>query len=403
MFIQRILGFKMIAAVALLCACCCGSVLAQDIVVTGKGANKDSVSLTGLNASGPNGQLFLNTLRRNLELSGWFKVGQGGGTVTLNGSVADTGGGVQSNCRVSWPGGTFVWQRASLGQAEVRRQAQELCDEMVRRIKNEKGIATSKITFVNRKGSNNAELYVCDADGQGMAQITNDKVAIVGPRWAPNGKEILYTSFVKGFPTVMVQTLGGQRKTISSFKGLNTGGAVSPDGKRVALILSYEGNPELYVLDYSTSRLSRMTNTPHGVEASPCWSPDGRSIVYVSDISRRPQLYLLDVASRKSTLLTYTGSENVSPDWSAKGEIVYASRSSGGYQIKVMSPAGDKTAKLVSCPKMPSNCESPSWAPNSRHIVCSSGSTLYILDTLGDPAVTLINIAGNWISPDWSK
>ncbi|MCL2104460.1 MAG: DPP IV N-terminal domain-containing protein [Kiritimatiellaeota bacterium] len=390
---------------------CCGSAQAQggggELLgrVVKEGAKKDAVSLSGLNVSGQNGQLFLTTLKRNLELSGWFQIagaGAGGG-ITVNGSAADTGGGVQSNCRVTWGGGqSFTWARASQGTAEVRRQAQELVDEMVRRIRNETGIATSRITFVNRMGSNHAELYVCDADGQGMMQITQDKVALVGPRWAPNKKDILYTSFTKGYPTVLRHTVGGARKTVANFKGLNTGGAVSPDGTRVALILSFEGNPELYVLDYATARVIRMTNTPHGVEASPCWSPDGRSIVYVSDTSRSPQLYLLDVASRQSKRLTYTGSENVNPDWSAKGEIAYATRRGGGYQIAVMDPAkGDASARILT--GAPDRSEHPSWAPDSRHLVCSDGSTLYILDTLGDPAVRLINVAGSWISPDWSK
>ncbi|MCL1920662.1 MAG: DPP IV N-terminal domain-containing protein [Kiritimatiellaeota bacterium] len=409
MFKQPIFGLNGLAAIALLCAAC-GYVQAQGaeaptLTVIKDSAKKDLVSLAGLSASGQDGQLFVETLRRNLELSGWFKVAPQGasGAVTVSGAAAGTGNGVQSNCRVAWQGKSFAWARASLGKAEVRRQAQELADEMVRQIKGEKGIATSRITFVNRKGSNNAELYVCDADGQGMMQVTRDGVAIVGPRWAPNKKDILYTSFIKGYPTVQMHTVGGTRRTIASFKGLNTGGAVSPDGKRVALVLSFEGNPELYILDYATSRVSRMTNTPHGVEASPCWSPDGRSIVYVSDQSRSPQLYLLDVASRQSKRLTYKGSENVNPDWSETGKITYATRRGAGYQIAVMDARAGSDAASEVLANAPPNCEHPSWAPDSRHIVCSSGATLYMLDTLGDPAVRLINIAGNWISPDWSK
>jgi len=405
MFNQRIFSFGRATVAVLLCASVCGLARAQDVVrVIKNSAKKDVVSLSGLSAPGANGQLFVQTLRRDLELSGWFRVAAAGadGPITVSGVIADSGNSIQSNCRVAWSGKSFAWARASLGKAEVRQQAHELADEMVRLIRNEKGIATSKITFVNRKGSNNAELYVCDADGQGMIQVTQDNVAVVGPRWATNKKDILYTSFIKGYPTVQLHTIGGTRKTVAGFKGLNTGGAMSPDGKRVALILSYEGNPELYILDYATSRISRMTNTPHGVEASPCWSPDGRSIVYVSDRAKTPQLYLLDVATRQSRRLTYRGSENVSPDWSAAGKIVYATRRGGEYQLAVMDPKGDdSTAELIA--NAPPNCESPSWAPNSRHIVCSSGSTLYILDTLGDPAVRLINIAGNWISPDWSR
>ncbi len=399
----RNLAFSMIVACLAASVASAQSAGAPPVIqIVKDAAAKDAVSLAGLQASGPNGQLFIQTLRRDLERSGWFKIAAGGGgSVTVSGALGELGSGVQSRCRVAWPGKAFEWARVSSGQAEVRRQAHQLADEMVRLIKNERGIASTRIVFVNRRGRDNADLYMCDADGQGMVRLTDDNVAAVGPRWAPNGRDIYYTSFVQGYPTVVRVEVGGGRSTLASFKGLNTGAAVSPDGARVALILSYHGNPELYTLELASGRLRRLTETARGVEASPCWSPDGRSIVYVSDLTKTPQLYVVDVASRQSRRLTYRGSENVNPDWSAKGKIVYATKRGGGYQIAVVDPrAGDdRSAELVT----PSgDYEHPSWAPDSRHIVCSSRSTLYILDTLGDPAVRLINLAGNWISPDWS-
>jgi len=371
------------------------------ISIVKKGAEKDTVTLANLKATGPNGQLFIRTLARDLELSGWFKVAASG-AVRVNGTVSDAGTGIQSGCRVDWPGKAFSWNKVSMGPTEVRRQAHQLADEMVRLIAGETGIAQSRIVFVNRRGRNNADLYVCDADGQGVMQITHDNVAAVGPRWAPNGRDVYYTSFLKGYPAIyrMVAS-GGERKALASFKGLNTGAAISPDGSRAAIILSYQGNPELYVISLFGGQLTRLTQTPHGAEASPCWSPDGRSIVYVSDIAKAPQLYIVDVASRQSRRLTYKGAENVNPDWHKKGRIVYATKRGGGYQIATIDPrVGDGSCEIVS---PAGDYEHPSWAPDGRHVVCGGHSSLYILDTLGDPAVRLINIAGNWMSPDWSE
>ncbi|MDD4016371.1 MAG: DPP IV N-terminal domain-containing protein [Kiritimatiellae bacterium] len=371
------------------------------ISVVKKGAEKNTVSITGLKAAGPNGQLFSRTLARDLELSGWFKVGASG-AVRVSGTVSEAGTGIQSACRITWPGKAFNWNKVSMGGAEVRRQAHQLADEMVRLITGETGIAQTRIVFVNRRGRNNADLYMCDADGQGLMQITHDNVAAVGPRWAPNGRDIYYTSFMKGYPAVYrLMVGGGERKALAAFRGLNTGAAISPDGSRAALILSYQGNPELYVLGLASGQLVRLTRTSYGAEASPCWSPDGRRIVYVSDVTKAPQLYIVDVATRQSRRLTYRGSENVNPDWSAQGKIVYATKRGGGYRIAVLDPRADEG----SCELLASagDYEHPSWAPDGRHIVCSNRSSLYILDTLGDPAVRLINLAGNWMSPDWSN
>ncbi|MDR2849602.1 MAG: DPP IV N-terminal domain-containing protein [Verrucomicrobiota bacterium] len=371
------------------------------ISVVKSGADKNTVSLSGLQAPGANGQLFVRTLARDLELSGWFKIAASG-SVTVKGTVADAGAGVQSACRVEWPGKAFNWSKVSAGQAEVRRQAHQLSDELVRLVAGETGFAQTRIAFINRKGANNADLYVCDADGQGLMQVTHDNVAAVGPRWAPNGQDIYYTSFLKGYPAVYRMVPGKERKALAMFQGLNTGAAVSPDGSRIALILSYQGNPELYTLTREGGQLTRLTQTPHGSEASPCWSPDGRSIVYVSDLDRTPQLYLVDVASRQSRRLTYKGSENVNPDWHAKGGIVYATKLGGRFQIATLDPKkGEGTGGTIV--SSDGDYEHPSWAVDGRHIVCNSRGSLYILDTLGDPAVRLINIAGNWMSPDWSE
>jgi TolB protein len=404
--------FKNISAAVWICiiivfGTVCSAANAPVISVVKKGANKNSVSFAGVKTGGVNSRLFIQTLQNDLKLSGWFEVTTSGrgGSVSIQGVVADAGGGMQSNLRVSWPGKAFNWAKVSSGNQAIRDQAHKLADEMVRLIAGEKGIASTRIVFLNRRGRNNADVYMCDADGGSMMQLTRDNIAAVGPRWSPNGKDIFYTSFVKGYPAIYrLVDFGRQRRALAPFKGLNTGAALSPDGSRIALILSYQGNPELYILNVASGRLNRMTKTQHGVEASPCWSPDGQSIVYVSDISKSPQLYIVNVASRQSHRLTYRGGENVNPDWSAKGQIVYATKSGSGWQIATMDPrAGESSTTYVT---KTGGYEHPSWAADGRHIVCcrQSGrsSALYILDTLGDPDVRLTNIAGNWMSPDWS-
>ena len=371
------------------------------ISIVKEGANKDYVSLSGLKAAGPNGRLFVQTLTRDLELSGWFKVAPRGG-ITVNGVAVDAGGGVQTRCQIVWAGKQFAWNRFSAGANEVRQQAHKLSDEMVRLIAGERGGASSKIVFVNRRGPNNADLYMCDANGMGIRQITRDRVAAVGPRWAPNGSDIYYTSFLRGYPSIYrVNIRSGARKGLAPFRGLNTGAAISPNGAYAALILSYQGNAELYTLHLASGRLLRMTKSPRGAESSPCWSPDGRSIVYVTDVTGQPQLYIVDLATRRSRRITYTGVQNVNPDWGANGKIAYATKRGGIFQIAVMDPRiGDRSSKLIAGPG--GHCEDPSWSPDGRHLACTASSSIYLLDTLGDPPVRLFNIRGNWMTPDWS-
>lgn len=384
------------------CLACAWALGAPPLIsIVKQGADKNAVSLAGLSAAGPNGRLFAQTLKRDLEVSGWFTIAPSG-AVNVRGQAADAGGGLQTRLEVSWPGRKFAWARVSAGANEVRLQAHRLADEMVRHIAGETGFAQSKIVFVNRRGPNDADLYQCDANGMGVTRLTSDRVAAVGPRWAPNGLDIYYTAFLRGYPAIYrLRPSERVRKGLAPFRGLNTGAAISPDGSRAALILSYQGNPELYVLDLASGRLTRMTKTPRGSEASPCWSPDGRSLAYVSDVTAHPQIYIADIATRRSRRATYTGAENVNPDWSRKGLIAYATKRSGRFLVATMDPrSGDRSCKTVEGPA--GDCEHPSWAPDGRHLVCDCRSSLYLLDTLGDPPVRLFNLRGNWMSPDWS-
>ena len=55
---------------------------------------------------------------------------------------------------------------------------------------------------------------------------------------------------------------------------------VSPDGKRVALNIVGGGRTDLWILDFASGTLTRLTTT--GTSRNPSWSPDGKRILYVS-------------------------------------------------------------------------------------------------------------------------
>jgi eukaryotic-like serine/threonine-protein kinase len=58
--------------------------------------------------------------------------------------------------------------------------------------------------------------------------------------------------------------------------------SLSPDGTRVALVLSDQGSQDLWVHDLSHRTLTRLTFDPH-VDTAPVWTPDGKTIVFRSE------------------------------------------------------------------------------------------------------------------------
>lgn len=375
-------------AVASLCSA------APKVVVQKSGAERVMVSVETA-ANGPAAQAFNTSLRRNLGICGYFQVGPNGQiriTGTPGAEVTALGAGKQVKSSAAFA-----------DEKGARMAARELADAIVQAYTGKKGFARDRIAFVDRKGKDNAEVYMCYPDGYDIRQLTSDHRAAVGPRWAPNKEEIFYTGFLQQTPLVYRLSTTGRRSLLAQFKGLATGAAVSPDSRACAIVLSFQGNPELYVLDFASKMVNRMTRTMSASEASPCWSPDGRKIAYVTDTTRQPQVYVLDVASRTSTRLTNAGSQNTNPDWGPNGLIAYASKRAGQNVLVVVDPAkGESSARVVT---KPGTWEHPSWAADGRHLVAERDGAIFIVDTdpEADPPVQLFRNPGHWMNPAWSR
>ena len=374
---------RQFACAFIVCAVATAFAAAPTVHVSKEGASRVVVSIE--TAGGVSAAAYNRSLQKNLELTGYFQVGPNGQirvTGAPGGTVTATGAGKQ-----------VTSSAAVTDDKSARMAARQLSDAIVQAHTGARGFATERIAFVNRKG-----------DGYDIRQLTSDKRAAVGPRWAPNKNDIYYTGFLQRTPLVYrLDAATGRRSLLAQFKGLATGAAVSPDGKSCAIVLSYQGNPELYVLDFATKRAARMTRTLAASEASPCWSPDGRQIVYVSDETRHPQIYVVDVATRKSRRITNMGSENTNPDWGADGMLTWCTKRGGQNYVAVMDPAkGESSARLVT---NGGTWEHPSWAVDGRHVVASRDKALFIVDTApdGDRPVQLFRNAGNWMNPAWSR
>ena len=360
--------------------------------VTGVGATKFGVAIQ---VGHP---MFSRCLKRNLELSGLFQVGNSGTIRVFGapGAIRAEGRGKVVNCPIP-----FADDKAA------RMAARRLSDAMCEAFGQQKGFAMDKIVFLNR-GKARArgeelpgEVCVCYPDGFDIRQLTSDAKMTVFPRWKADGESIMYISGKSGAPQIWeMNTSTGQRNRRWSFKGTPAGIAVSPDGSRVAAILSFQGNPELYVLQ--GDRWDRLTTTLNASEGQPAWSPDGRKIAYVSNETRYPQIYVIDVATKSKRRLTSHGRENTDPDWGKDGRITYITKR-GGAQVAVMNSAeGDATARLVT---EPANWEHPSWSRDMRHVVANRDRALFVIDTLedGDKPTQVFHANGNWISPTWSR
>ena len=375
------------------------------ISIVGDAAAKPALSIAGIRPDGsPNAQTFLRVLRNDLNRSGWFQVTDNPNAgIRVSGTVSGAAG-ISAGLQISSPRESGAWRRAG-SAAEVRAAAHAAADEIVRIVTGHRGMASAPLIFVGRRGGR-PDIYCCDADGENVKKLTADGALCLSPTWLPGASGFFYTTFARGFGEVFRADLtpaGVRSRPLATYPGLNNGAVASPDGRLVALVLSFTGNVELYVMNLQSRKLTRLTRTPHANEASPDWSPDGKTLAYVSDAGRSPQLHLLSPGG-VGRRIVYNLQESVAPDWSGDGRIAFCGKSNGRYGIYVCGVNGAWTR--VS-PDDGANYEDPSWAPDDRHIVATRTSggrrTLVVLDSMGDPWVQLLTVDGEWYLADWAK
>ena len=275
-----------------------------------------------------------------------------------------------------------------VGGRSLRNALFRAADAAVAHLTRKPGFFAGRLTFVSER-TGMSEIYISDLFFGEAVQMTNDRAQCVTPRWAPDGRRILYTSyFANGMPDIyLIDTVSKQRSTFVSVKGTNTGGRFSPDGSQVAMILSPKGNGDVYIAPASGRPIRALTKTPTQIEATPSWAPDGGRLVVASDAQAtgKPQLYLIGLSGgTPQRLPTNVSGYCAEPDWSHadRNLIAFTAASGRGYQIALFNFATN-SAKVIT--RVAGDAIEPSWTNDGRHLVftqrTSSSQRICILDT----------------------
>ncbi len=298
---------------------------------------------------------------------------------------------------------TMIMSKRFIGNPNhPERLAHFISERLYEEITGRKGIFTTKLLFVSKKGGNK-EIYISDYDGRHRVPITYNRSINLSPKWSPDGKKMIYTSYKRGYPYLYLFDLNtGHDEVISSKKGINIGGRFSPDGKSIALTLSTKTSPDLFLLRLGGGGYERLT-TNYGIDVSPTWSPDGRKLAFVSDRSGNPHIFVLDLRTNKTKRLSYGGTYNASPAWSPEGNLIaYARADSGKFNIWVLDANGGRQHQLT----FDGNNKSPSWSPDGRFIIfnkTSKGeSSLYVMQADGTASRKIPTGTGYASTPAWS-
>ena len=192
--------------------------------------------------------------------------------------------------------------------------------------------------------------------------------------------DLLITGTREGSPDLFTldHTNPAELNRVTTDPGVETSGAFSHDGSRIAFVSNRDGNLEVYVANADGSDPQRITTT-EAAEGTPVWTPDGRQIVYVARApGERAQSWIMNADGSDPRQLTTGTTTNFQPAVSPDGQLIaFTSTRDRNYEIYRMGLDGSNQENATQSEAKESH---PAWFP--------SGDLAYIAELTGGAGIS---------------
>lgn len=255
----------------------------------------------------------------------------------------------------------------------------------------------SRIAF-SRNISLKTEICIMNGDGTNVVTVTSGEVTPSSfnshPSWSPDGTKIVFMSNRSGFGKSEIWLMNADgsglvQLTTNIQKGSNSQGPVfsfdrspawSPDGSKIAFASNRDGSDtEIYVMNVDGSNPVKLTDD--GLDDDePAWSPDSQRIAFTKGQGSGINIINRDGTNLVNVILAHA------PAWSPDGTRL------AFIQFEPISPFKGNvfTAKIDGTDKQrvsnnPNGAHTPSWAPSSSPPIPTFTISGLVKDTNGAP------------------
>lgn len=222
-----------------------------------------------------------------------------------------------------------------------------------------------QIVFYAERNGQSADLYVMDADGSNVRQLTHTPAAEGYPSWSPDGRSIAFEAddATGNFDIYVMNADGSNTRRLTRDPRRDVGPAWSPDSQKI-VFMSDRAGPEfdIYEMNADGSDVERLTAAQ--TNWFPQFSPDGTRLAL--HVGRDVNVF--DLKTRTLRALTQDPANGMYPTWSPDGQrIAFMSWRNGKTELFTMNADGSDQRVLFS-PATGSAID-PRWSPDGSRIV----------------------------------
>ncbi len=195
------------------------------------------------------------------------------------------------------------------------------------------GGGSGQIAFAsNRSGS--FQIYVIDADGKNLQQVTHLTDGACQPDWSPDGMRLVFVSpcrkdqdQYKGSALFLINADGSGVIPLRTTPGGDYEPAWAPDGAQIAFTTIRDGRSHIYLYTLADQTVTNLSR-PSALDRQPAWSPDGKTLAFSTLRSDHYQVFLMDRDGKNNREFSnLAGGAAQFPAWSPDGQIIVFSHS----------------------------------------------------------------------------